>query len=210
MRGMLPKDPYNLIITGVGGQGNVLLSRIVGVMLTRKGLEITIGESFGAAQRGGSVMSHLRVSTTGSWSPLIPRGRADAVIALEPAEGLRVLALYGNSGVRTLLNMRPIYPIGVTAGEATYPSLESIGRTAGGLSERCWLLPATEEAQKLGSPILGNIIMLGAFSKISPLPLDREGFEEILREMFPEDKWKVNLQAYSIGENLISARTAGC
>jgi len=208
MSEMLPKDPYNLIITGVGGQGNVLLSRMVGVMLARKGLEVTIGESFGAAQRGGSVMSHLRISRSGTWSPLIPRGRADAVIALEPAEGLRVLALYGNPRVQALLNTRPIYPIGVTAGEAAYPSLESIRRAAEGLSERCWLLPATEEAQKLGSPILGNIIMLGAFSRVSPLSLDREAFEEILWEMFPEDKWKVNLQAYSIGESLISAENA--
>ena len=58
----LKHDPYNLIITGVGGQGNVLASRMVGDMLSLKGLEVTIGETFGASQRGGSVMSHLRAS----------------------------------------------------------------------------------------------------------------------------------------------------
>ncbi len=58
----LPFDPYNVIITGVGGQGNVMASRIVGNMLSRKGLSVTIGETFGASQRGGSVMSHRRIS----------------------------------------------------------------------------------------------------------------------------------------------------
>ena len=65
----LKHDPYNLIITGVGGQGNVLASRMVGDMLSLKGLEVTIGETFGASQRGGSVMSHLRASTHESQSP---------------------------------------------------------------------------------------------------------------------------------------------
>ncbi len=62
----LKADPYNLIITGVGGQGNVLASRMIGNMLSAKGLFVTIGETFGASQRGGSVMSHLRISNKSS------------------------------------------------------------------------------------------------------------------------------------------------
>ena len=85
----LSADPYNLIITGVGGQGNVLASRMVGNMLSRLGLFVTIGETFGASQRGGSVMSHLRISTRSCLSPQIPRGRAHSVVALEPIEALR-------------------------------------------------------------------------------------------------------------------------
>ena len=88
----LPSDPYNVIITGVGGQGNVMASRVVGSMLSRKGLNITIGETFGASQRGGSVMSHLRISEGSSWSPQIPGGRCHLIMALEPTEALRVLA----------------------------------------------------------------------------------------------------------------------
>jgi indolepyruvate ferredoxin oxidoreductase beta subunit len=66
----LPCDPYNVIITGVGGQGNVMASRVVGNILSRKNLNITIGETFGASQRGGSVMSHLRISSASYWSSL--------------------------------------------------------------------------------------------------------------------------------------------
>ena len=78
----LAVDPYNVIITGVGGQGNVMASRIVGNILSRTGLTVTIGETFGASQRGGSVMSHLRISATSYWSPQIPKGKCHLVVSL--------------------------------------------------------------------------------------------------------------------------------
>jgi len=118
----LPQDPFNVIITGVGGQGNVMASRILGSMLSRRGLLVTIGETFGASQRGGSVMSHLRISRTATWSPQIPAGRAHVVVALEPTAAVRVLAAYGNPRTRALCNTRPIYPVGVLSGAAAYPS----------------------------------------------------------------------------------------
>ena len=92
----LAADPFNLIITGVGGQGNVLASKLIGNMLVDKGYYVTIGETFGASQRGGSVMSHLRISSESILSPQIPRGKAHAVVALEPTEAIRVLQEYGN------------------------------------------------------------------------------------------------------------------
>ncbi|RLA98609.1 MAG: indolepyruvate ferredoxin oxidoreductase, partial [Deltaproteobacteria bacterium] len=103
----LSKDPYNLIITGVGGQGNVMASRVLANMLVDKGFYVTIGETFGASQRGGSVMSHLRISGKASWSPQIPAGSADIVVALEPIESVRVLKDYGNPGIKILSNTRP-------------------------------------------------------------------------------------------------------
>src|SRR4030066_1423859 len=113
---LLSKDPFNVIIGGVGGQGNVLASQILGEMLIAKGYVITIGETYGASQRGGSVMSHIRVSRREQFSPLIPEGKCDLVVGLEPVEALRVLAQYGNPGVLMLINTRPIYPIDVIAG----------------------------------------------------------------------------------------------
>ena len=80
----LSVDPFNLIITGVGGQGNVMASRVLGNMLSLNGFHVTIGETFGASQRGGSVMSHVRVSAAASLSPQIARGKGHMVIALEP------------------------------------------------------------------------------------------------------------------------------
>ena len=111
----LSSDPYNVIITGVGGQGNVMASRVLGNMLSLKGLFVTIGETFGASQRGGSVMSHLRISAASSFSPQIPKGKAHMVVSLEPTEAIRVLKDYGNSQTMALCNTRPIHPVGAAA-----------------------------------------------------------------------------------------------
>jgi len=91
----MDKDPFNLIITGVGGQGNVLASQILGRVLLKNGYSVTVGETYGLSQRGGAVLSHIRVSRTMTLGPLIPMGMAHAVVALEPAEALRVLPDYG-------------------------------------------------------------------------------------------------------------------
>jgi len=112
MKMTLAKEPTNIIITGVGGQGNVMASRVLAGMLVNAGFIVTIGETFGMSQRGGSVMSHLRVSSTSVLSPQIPQGRADIVIALEPVEALRVLVKYGNPAVAVLAQ----FPHGLSYG----------------------------------------------------------------------------------------------
>ncbi len=201
----LPFDPYNVIITGVGGQGNVMASRVVGNMLSRKGLSVTIGETFGASQRGGSVMSHLRISEESYWSPQIPKGKCHLVISLEPTEAMRVLMNYGNPGVMVLCNTRPVHAIGVISGEQQYPSMDDIRSWVQELSEASWFLDATERALELGNPILGNIMMIGAAAFISALPLDREDFEVVISETMPADKLELNLQAYDLGVNEVKS-----
>jgi indolepyruvate ferredoxin oxidoreductase beta subunit len=199
----LPFDPYNVIITGVGGQGNVMASRVLGNMLSRKDLNITIGETFGASQRGGSVMSHLRISSGSYWSPQIPKGRCHLVISLEPTEAIRVLMNYGNPKVRVLCNTRPVHAIGVISGEHHYPSLEEIKAWIQELSEECWFLEATDRALELGNPILGNIMMIGAAAGIGALPLDREDFENAISQTLSSDKVALNLRAYDLGARMV-------
>ena len=165
------KDPLNIILAGVGGQGNVMASRVLANMLSLKGFWITIGETFGMSQRGGSVMSHIRVSGTSTWSPQIPKGKADIIVALEPIEAVRVMRVYGNPEARVLVNTRPIHPVGVIAGDLTYPSFENIEKGLNTLTPHVWMLDATEEAMRLGNPILSNIIMIGALSGLNLLPV---------------------------------------
>ena len=195
----LARDPYNIVVTGVGGQGNVMASRVLSNMLVRRGFRITIGETFGMSQRGGAVMSHIRVSARSQWSPQIPRGRADLVVALEPVEALRVLTAYGHPGVKAVINTRPIYPVGVITGALDYPPLRDIEDSVRSLSSGAWFLDATDEALKLGNPILGNIIMIGAATAIRELPVDRDDFQEVIRQTLPPDKLAVNLRAFDIG-----------
>ena len=199
----LAYDPYNLIIAGVGGQGNVLASKLVGEMMARKGFSVTIGEVFGASQRGGSVMSHLRISAESHMSPQIPKSRAHMVVALEPTEAIRMLRDYGNPGIKVLCNTRPIHSIGVICGEQTYPPLEELKRWIQELSEKCWFLDTTQAAVKLGNPILGNTVCVGALAATGELPLGREIFKEVISQKISSDRIELNLSAYDMGRRLI-------
>jgi indolepyruvate ferredoxin oxidoreductase, beta subunit len=202
------KDPLNIIMAGVGGQGNVMASRVLANMLSLKGSRITIGETFGMSQRGGSVMSHIRVSASSSWSPQIPKGKADIVIGLEPVEAVRVMRTYGNPEVKVLVNTRPIHPVGVIAGEFDYPSLETIQKALNTLTPHVWMLEATEEAIKLGNPILSNIIMIGAVIGLNLLPVGLPEFKAVIRNFFPVKLLDSNQRAFEIGQERVRQANA--
>jgi indolepyruvate ferredoxin oxidoreductase beta subunit len=203
---MKEKDPLNVIVTGVGGQGNVLISQLIGKALVKGGCHVTIGETYGASQRGGAVMSHLRISRQEQYGPLIPEGQADVVLGLEPVETMRVLAQYGNPGVVVIANSRPVYTMAVTTGAAEYPGTEEIERTLKELSSTAWLINATEIALELGASILTNIIMAGALVGSRALPLAPEALEAELRDSLPSDKLELNLQAARRGLEEASRR----
>jgi len=98
-----------------------------------------------------------------------------------------------------VINTRPIYPVGVITGALDYPPLRDIEDSVRSLSSGAWFLDATDEALKLGNPILGNIIMIGAATAIRELPVDRDDFQEVIRQTLPPDKLAVNLRAFDIG-----------
>ncbi len=193
----------NVILTGVGGQGNVLASRALAGMLVDAGYVVTIGETFGMSQRGGSVMSHLRISSDEVKSPQIPRGAADVIVGLEPVEALRVLTVYGNPDVCILSNNRPVYPIGVITGELAYPSTEVIEAEFRRLAALSWMIDATSEALALGNPVLSNIVMLGALTQTGQLPINRNLFEKEIARTLSSDKIAVNLKAFDAGAALL-------
>ena len=164
----------NLIVTGVGGQGNILISKLLGQAFMEEGYTVTIGETYGATQRGGSVASHVRISREKiPYSPVTPRGKADIVLGLEPSESLRMLTAYGYPGTYVVTNDRPIHSLEVAIGEAEYPSSETLAACMGELSERVWYINASEHALALGNALLTNIVMTGALIGTGLLPLDR-------------------------------------
>lgn len=203
MKKHLTKNSINVIITGVGGQGNVLASRVLAGMLVDNGYHVTIGETFGMSQRGGSVMSHLLISQKTVMSPQIPLGGADIIIALEPLEALRVLTKYGNPNIVVLSNSRVVYPIGVITGELNYPPLEEIQNALQKITAKNWMIDATEEAVKFGNPVLSNIIMIGAVSAAGLLPIDRRSFAKEIARNMTADKLRINLRAFDVGARLI-------
>jgi len=198
----------NVIITGVGGQGNVTASRIVASMLVGRGFVVTVGETFGASQRGGSVMSHIRVSARRTYSPQVPRGRADVVVSLEPLEAVRVLAAYGNPRSRCLTNDRPVYPVRVIAGEVAYPGMDEIKKTIGSLCEAYAMIGATEAALELGNPVLQNVVMIGALEGLGLVPFTRDDFVAVIGSDLSEGLLELNLKAYDVGFRL-AGKAAG-
>ena len=187
----------------MGGQGNVLASRALAGMLVDAGYVVTIGETFGMSQRGGSVMSHLRISPDKVKSPQIPKGRADIIVGLEPVEALRVLTVYGNPSAVVLSNNRPVYPIGVITGELSYPPIDEISLEFQRLSASSWMIDATGAALDLGNPVLSNVIMIGALAETCLLPIDRKMFEKEMKKTLSAEKLAVNLKAFDVGVTLM-------
>jgi indolepyruvate ferredoxin oxidoreductase, beta subunit len=193
----------NLIITGVGGQGNVLASQILGYTALARSLKVTIGETFGLSQRGGPVMSHIRFSTQKNYAPLIPPNRAHIIMGFEPLEAYRLCAEYANEETIFIVNARPIYPLNVIAGEAEYPDLERIRTVLSALGGELYWLNATEKAVEFGGPIMLNMVMLGALSALPLVPFDTDDIRKVLPEFFPAAKLPPNYAALDAGRTLI-------
>ena len=197
------KDPINLIITGVGGQGNILISKLMGEAMLEEGYWVTIGETYGASQRGGSVASHVRISKTTQHGPLIPEGQAHIILGLEPMESLRMLGTYGNPKTDVITNIRPVHPMAVAIGEAEYPSLDRIKQGIRELSRDAWYLDASEIAIELGAPLLTNMVMAGALIGSGRISLEEEEFERQLKMNFDKEKLSLNLKAFTLGVSTI-------
>jgi indolepyruvate ferredoxin oxidoreductase beta subunit len=200
------KDPVNLIITGVGGQGNILMSRLIGETLVGDGRFVTIGEIYGLSQRGGSVASHMRIARDEMYSPLTPIGCADVILGLEPLESLRMATRFGYHDTVVVSNTRPIYPLSAAIGEAEYPTLEEIKQSLGRISKRAWFIRASDIAIELGAPLLTNIVMTGALVAMDLLPLRKDMLEEQLRMNFKKEKLALNMKAFQKGFDEMDAQ----
>jgi indolepyruvate ferredoxin oxidoreductase beta subunit len=205
MKSPLFKDPVNLIITGVGGQGNVLSSQVLGRLLIRRGLQVSIGETYGLSQRGGAVMSQVRLSARRAFGPMIPAGKADIIVGLEPLEVLRTLGTYGQPEVAVLTNTRPIVPVNVLSGQAVYPETQKIYEALNDLARKVWWIPASETALRLGNSILTNMVMMGALIGTGLLPLTLEDFQALAGGQWDEKRAEANLQAVREGMALVES-----
>jgi len=200
----LIKDPLNIIICGVGGQGNILASELLAAALVEKGFNTTVGETYGVSQRGGSVMSHVRVSSLHQYGVLIPRGEADIIIGFEPIETLRVAREYGNKNTRIIFDTRPNYPLGVLVGEALYPDMESIQQELKLLCGEVEIVAATRLAQEAGNAQAANILLMGALTALPSVPLSAADYEQVLKQRFQGEVYNTNKQVFSLGYSLVS------
>ncbi|MDR1174621.1 MAG: indolepyruvate oxidoreductase subunit beta [Treponema sp.] len=185
----------NCLITGVGGQGTVLLSRLIGDAALARGLNVRGSETIGMAQRGGSVVSHIRMSDGLIHSPLIPPALADIIIALEPAEAARTLPFLSPGG-RLLSFSRPLQPVSASlAGPYDAAALITGIREEAG--PRFTLVDA-EKLPALGSPKTVNLVLLGAALRLDIFPFGREDIITVLKKRLPEKFWDMNIKALDL------------
>lgn len=195
----MKEDPLNIIITGVGGQGNVLASQIIASAAVQDGLYVSVGETYGATQRGGAVMSHVRLSEESQYGPLMPKGKAHVILGFEPVESLRTIGDFGNKKTRVIVNPRPIYPIDVLSGASKYPAVEDVLKAIKGLVSSVQVVEATELAKEVGDTLMQNIVMVGCLVGSGFTPLKIETVREVIKVIFAERNLEANLKAFELG-----------
>lgn len=195
---MYDRLPINVLIAGVGGQGNLLASRLLAGAAMPKGFQITIGETKGASQRSGSVASHIRFSEA-PLGPLIPLRSAHIILGFEPLETLRASRKYSNERTTVLVNPSPVFPMLVAQGLQPYPGFDGMLSELESMNERVYIVEATELANQAGDPIVLNVVMLGALCGLRLLPFEREHFIEAIIGRVPEKHRELNRRAFEAG-----------
>lgn len=186
------KTSKNIMIVGVGGQGTLLTSRILGRLATEAGYDVKLSEVHGMAQRGGSVVTFVRYGEKVA-EPIVEVGQADVLIAFERLEALRYLHYLKKDGVVVVNDLR-IDPITVVTGAAEYPE-DIIGTLR--KSRRTIAVPATEEAKKLGAPRAFNVVVLGAAAR--HMSFAKEDWIRVIEATVPPKTVEINKQAFETG-----------
>ena len=190
-------EEFNILLAGVGGQGVILMSELLGKAAIADGLQVRGSEILGMAVRGGSVTSIIRIGD-GVHGPLIPQGKCDVLIGLEPSEALRDVSYLSKSGL-VILNTTPIVPFTVSLGQGVYPALEQILEKLNDVASKVITLDATQTARDAGSMLAVNIVMLGALFGVELLPIKTATIKETIEARFPAKGAPVNIKAFGLG-----------
>jgi len=174
---------FNILITGVGGQGVILMSELLGRAAVADSLKVTGSEILGMAVRGGSVTSVIRIGDD-VYSPLIPTGKCHVLVGMEPSEALRNIAYLSMSSL-VILNTAVTVPFTVFIGESGYPSLDEIVSKLAKASANIVQLDAARTAEEAGNRLASNIVMLGALFGTDQLPIKMATIKETIKERFP-------------------------
>ncbi len=191
----------NILIAGVGGQGNLFASALLAKSAIRRGYSVLATETIGAAQRGGSVVSHLRISDAILYSPLVPDRQADYLVGFEPIELLRHIGKLAPAG-QYLVNMHPVLTVDCNMGLDHYPTPPEILAALAGLGRQGHVLRATEAADEIGDPLLMNMVMVGALCTVSPF-FTMDEIKSLVAEGSRPALIEANLQALDAGAELV-------
>lgn len=185
----------NIMIVGVGGQGTLLASRILGRVAIKEGYDVKVSEVHGMSQRGGSVVTYVKYGEK-VYSPIIDRGEADLILAFEMLEAMRALP-YLRKGGKMIANTQQMNPMPVITGAMEYP--EDIQKK---LEEKINLqaVDALSLAEKAGNIKAVNVVLIGLLAK--SMDVDKQTWLDVIRETVPEKFLDVNLKAFEMGYTL--------
>jgi indolepyruvate ferredoxin oxidoreductase beta subunit len=194
---MAIKNEINIIICGVGGQGVVLMSELLGNAAVRGNVAVKGSEVLGMAQRGGSVFSNLRLGGD-VIAPMTPDGRCDVLIAVEPSEALRNIQYLAKNSV-AVLNTTTVMPYTVYLGQSGYPTQEEIIKKLREVTNRIITLDASGLAKEAGSLQAANVVMLGALFGTGLMPIKDETAKEAILSRFKAKVGEINIKAFDLG-----------
>lgn len=169
----------NVVLAGVGGQGILLAAEILGTAAVNSGLNVRVSELHGMAQRGGAVVSHVRIGEK-VYAPTVLDGTADLLVGFEPMEALRNIKCASQRTI-VLVNTNPFKIVGLE-----YPRMEEIFVQIRKLTKNVEKIDAVALAEKAGAKVTQNIVMLGALAATERLPLETSSFMEAMQELVPE------------------------
>lgn len=183
----------NLVIAGVGGQGALLAGKIIAAAALAENHDVKSSETHGMAQRGGSVLIHVRFAGK-VFSPLVPRGEADFLLAFEQLEALRSLPWLAPEGM-AVVNMQAIAPLPVLTGECDYP--EGIAALLAANVKRVITVNARKMEPVCAHPRTANLFLLGILARRLPFP--RETWDQAIAQLIPPRHLQINNRAFESG-----------
>ncbi len=195
----------DILVTGVGGQGVVLASDVIGETALAAGYDVKKTDTLGMAQRGGSVVSHVRLAAK-VWSPLIKDGGVDLILAFEKLEAARWGHYLRDGGV-AIVNDYEQPPLSVSLGQEDYPAREGIAAALNRQHNEVYFVPGSKCAAGLGNVRTLNIFMLGCCSCFAPFP--EATWRESIARRLPEKIREINLTAFEMGRKEIEGVRIG-
>jgi indolepyruvate ferredoxin oxidoreductase beta subunit len=195
--------PYNIYISGVGGQGIIKTSTVIGEAAMKSSMPVVMSEVHGMAQRGGGVSTELKIGD--AYSPIIENGSADLLISFEPIEALRAIPkISGKTSV--IVNKSPIYPFNLRKSEISYPDITATLDELKNKSKKVYALEADSIAKESGHILSMNMVMLGGAVAVKGFPLKKEIIIDSMKANLPEKSLDINMKAFEQGFDYVKSR----
>ena len=190
-------ETKSIMIVGVGGQGTLLASRILGSVLGTAGYEVKVSEVHGMSQRGGSVITYIRYGEK-VYSPVIEKGQADMIVSFEQLEAARYVSYLKKDGT-IITNTQKISPMPVITGAAEYP--DGIIDKIKAMGINIIAVDALSAAEKAGSARAVNVVLMGVLSKVLP-GIELDAWKKAVEKYVPAKVIEINEKAFDLGRDL--------